>query len=95
VTDQVVERRIIVSGRVQGVVYRWFACQVARSLGVRGWVHNLPDGTVELEAAGPIELLDQLTEALRAGPPGARVDEVQVGARTTSSHLPEGFSIAR
>jgi acylphosphatase len=66
-------RRIVVSGRVQGVGFRWFVRQAARELGLAGRVRNLPDGTVEVAVAGPEEALAALRERLREGPPGARV----------------------
>jgi acylphosphatase len=65
--------RLVVSGRVQGVGFRWFVRQTARELGLAGRVRNLPDGRVEVEAAGPAEALAALRERLREGPPGARV----------------------
>jgi acylphosphatase len=55
------------------VGYRWFTQQVAKILGVRGWVRNLPDGRVELEVAGTDRQLEAFRAELRAGPPGARV----------------------
>jgi acylphosphatase len=64
---------IRISGRVQGVGYRWFTQQVATILGVRGWVRNLPDGRVELEVAGTEGQLESFRAELKAGPPGARV----------------------
>jgi acylphosphatase len=65
--------RLWVSGRVQGVGFRWFTRQAARDLGLAGRVRNLPDGRVEMEAAGSPEQLDAFRERLRQGPPGARV----------------------
>lgn len=62
-----------VSGRVQGIGYRWFTQQVAKFLGVRGWVRNLPDGRVEVEVVGTEKQLAAFREELRVGPPGARV----------------------
>ncbi len=70
--------RLLISGRVQGVGYRVFAARASRVLGVRGWVRNLPDGRVEVEAAAghPGALADFL-ERLRQGPAGGRVDGVK------------------
>jgi acylphosphatase len=66
-------RRIVVQGRVQGVGFRAFTRAVALRLGITGWVRNREDGSVEVEAEGPEEHLSGLLEALRSGPPGARV----------------------
>ena len=70
--------RAIVSGRVQGVSYRASTAQKARQLGLVGWVKNLPDGRVELEAEGPADVVDTLVAWCRHGPPAARVDSVAV-----------------
>lgn len=68
----------IVSGRVQGVSFRYYTTQTARHLGVLGWVKNLPDGTVEVVAEGDKANLEQLLDFLHKGPPSARVTNVQV-----------------
>jgi acylphosphatase len=65
--------RIRVSGRVQGVGFRWFARRVAQDLELTGRVRNLADGRVEVEAAGVPERLDAFRKRLRQGPPGSRV----------------------
>jgi acylphosphatase len=74
------QRRLhaVVSGRVQGVGFRASAQQVAQRLGLAGWVRNLADGRVELEAEGPPMVLDQLLAWLRKGPSLSRVDGVAV-----------------
>jgi acylphosphatase len=69
--------RLIVTGRVQGVGYRWWAQGQARALGLDGWVRNLRDGSVELLAAGTPEAIDRLVRACHGGPPAAMVDAVQ------------------
>lgn len=69
--------RIRLSGCVQGVGFRWFTRRVAQDLGVAGRVRNLPDGRVEVEAAGAPERLDAFRERLRQGPPGARVTHLE------------------
>ena len=71
-------RRAIVRGRVQGVGYRFFAERVARDLGIRGWVRNLRDGTVETLAEGEDEAVNRYLDRLRKGPLGSRVDAVDV-----------------
>jgi acylphosphatase len=65
--------RLWVSGRVQGVGFRWFARQAARELGLAGRVRNLPDGRVEVEVAGERVPVEAFRAQLRQGPPGARV----------------------
>jgi acylphosphatase len=70
------ERRalhLLIEGRVQGVGYRWFARQAGRELGLTGKVRNLPDGRVEVHAAGDPDQLARLIDRLREGPPAARV----------------------
>ena len=65
--------RLRLSGKVQGVGFRWFTRQAARELGLTGRVRNLPDGRVEIEVAGGSEPLAAFRERVRQGPPGARV----------------------
>ncbi|MBI5623228.1 MAG: acylphosphatase [Elusimicrobia bacterium] len=73
-----VERvRAVVHGRVQGIGYRWFVRDTASDLRLSGWVRNLQDGSVELEAEGPAGDLERLQAALRTGHPYARVDRVE------------------
>ncbi len=67
-----------ISGRVQGVAFRFFAQHVANMLGVTGWVRNLHDGRVEVVAEGNREILEQFLEELKRGPRLARVEEVEV-----------------
>jgi len=71
-----VARRYLISGRVQGVGFRYFAEAFASREGVEGWVRNLPDGRVEVAAQGEAESVDRFERAVRHGPPGARVDHV-------------------
>jgi len=66
----------IVYGRVQGVFFRDFTCRQAWALGLRGYVRNLPDGTVMVIAEGPREALRQLLGQIEVGPSGARVHKV-------------------
>lgn len=83
--------RVIVSGRVQGVGYRWFAHEIARAHGITGWVRNRRDGTVEAELHGDAEAIDDATSALRQGPRSARVDALQIA--DVGFERPEGFEI--
>ena len=73
-----VGRRFVISGRVQGVGFRFFAERAARREGLRGWVRNLPGGTVEAEAEGELEAMDRFEGLLRQGPSGSRVEHVEV-----------------
>ena len=68
----------IVSGDVQGVGFRAFVRQQARTLRFAGWVRNLPDGNVALEAEGPQEALEALAQHLHRGPPGSVVAQVHL-----------------
>lgn len=70
-------RRYVVSGRVQGVGFRWFVEREARAIGVGGWVRNNDGGTVEVLASGTEDQLSKLRKALEKGPRAARIDEVQ------------------
>lgn len=67
-----------VTGRVQGVGFRAFAAGAAESLGLSGWVRNLPDGRVEVAARGSEQQLIALSVALKKGPPGARIRAVDL-----------------
>lgn len=63
---------------MQGVFFRAFVSRQARALGLVGYVRNLPDGdSVEVEAEGPRESLERLVTLLRAGPVGAKVENVE------------------
>jgi len=71
-------RRFLVSGRVQGVGFRYFTQAAASHAGVTGWVRNLPDGRVEAAAEGEAAAMTAFETQLRQGPPGSRVDRVDV-----------------
>jgi acylphosphatase len=66
-------RRYLISGRVQGVGFRYFAQRAARDLGVTGWTRNLDDGRVEVHANGVVKVLDEFEAWLRKGPRGSDV----------------------
>ena len=67
-----------VRGVVQGVAFRYSTRREALRLGLDGWVRNLPDGSVELRAAGREEALRELAAWLERGPPAARVTDLDV-----------------
>ena len=74
--------RVIVSGSVQGVGFRYATRDRARSRGIAGHVRNLPDGTVEAVFEGAPDAVDALVAWCARGPTGARVDDVKVELET-------------
>ncbi len=73
-----IRKRAVVSGRVQGVGFRWSAREAARELGVTGWARNRLDGSVEAEVEGEPEVVERMLAWLGDGPPGASVTAVEV-----------------
>jgi acylphosphatase len=70
-------RRVVISGRVQGVGYRdWLAAE-AQATGVDGWVRNRPDGTVEALFYGETDVVEELLRACRRGPRDAVVSRIE------------------
>jgi acylphosphatase len=72
--------KFVVSGRVQSVGFRYFTQSAAAREGLHGWVRNTADGRVEIDAEGDAEAMERFERAVRHGPPGARVDEIEVNA---------------
>jgi acylphosphatase len=70
--------RLRITGRVQGVGYRAWAMQMASRFGLRGWVRNRSDGSVEALVIGEDDAVARMIEASRAGPFGARVSDVGI-----------------
>ena len=87
-----IARRFIVSGRVQGVGFRYFALDAARRDGLQGYVTNRADGSVEAVAEGEAEALERFERALRRGPSSSRVENVVVDEMTPQM-LSTGFDI--
>jgi acylphosphatase len=85
-------RRYIISGRVQGVGFRYFTQQAAVRENLHGWVRNLPDGRVEAGAEGDVEALERFERALRYGPPGARVEQLEI-EHTVPDGRNSGFTV--
>ena len=87
-----VARRFVVSGRVQGVGFRYFALDAARRDGLHGYVTNNDDGTVEAVAEGESEAMERFERALRRGPSRSRVENVMID-ELDPSHASGGFDI--
>jgi len=83
--EQKILLRIIITGRVQGVGYRWNTAREATGLGITGYVKNMPDGTVYIEAEGYPDQLDFFISRCKEGP--GTVEEV-----IAESFPPEGYS---
>jgi acylphosphatase len=84
-------RRYVIGGRVQGVGFRFFTEAAARRDGIHGWVRNRPDGSVEIEVEGEAEAIERFERHVRHGPPGARVESVEVDEQVPTGRT--GFSI--
>ena len=84
-----------ITGRVQGVGFRWFVRDKAPSLGLSGWVRNRHDGNVEVAAAGDAKALQLFRSALSKGPSGARVDDVRDLQPVAAESLDASFEIVR
>ncbi len=87
-----IRRRVVVSGRVQGVFFRDSVRRMAGSRGVAGWVRNNPDGTVEASFEGRPEAVAALVDFCREGPRGAVVE--QLGETEEEPQGETGFRIA-
>lgn len=85
--DEVVRRRVILTGRVQGVFFRASVQERANHEGVAGCAANRPDGAVEVVLEGPAPAVESVLGYCRTGPAGARVDSAKV-----SEEEPEGLS---
>jgi acylphosphatase len=86
-------RRFFVSGVVQGVGYRYFAMRTAQRLGLAGYARNLPDGRVEVYAAGASSKLAEFRAELERGPQGASVASVAEEEAPLNPEFEKRFSI--
>ena len=85
--DAPVARHLMAHGRVQGVFFRASLREEADRLGVTGWVHNRPDGSIEAWLEGPAAAVDGVEAWVRGGgPPAAAVDRLDVDERTPAGH---------
>ncbi|MCB1008527.1 MAG: acylphosphatase [Acidobacteria bacterium] len=85
-------RRYRVTGRVQGVGFRYFVVRQAAMVGVSGWVRNDPDGAVSALAAGEEDALARFRARLATGPPASRVDHVEESPAAPPAEA--GFHVA-
>lgn len=85
--------RFLVSGRVQGVGFRWFVLRAADRLGATGWVKNRNDGRVEVLAQGDPKTLDRLHEMLEEGSAISRVENVEKSDVTSEVDTFKSFEI--
>jgi len=88
----VTARRFVVTGRVQGVGFRWFTHDAAAREGLHGWVRNLADGSLEVVVEGDVESVDRLEAAVRRGPAAARIAHVAVEEHAPAGRI-TGFEI--
>jgi acylphosphatase len=87
-----ISRRFVVSGRVQGVGFRFFVQEAALVEGLSGWVQNLEDGRVEAHVEGDREAVERFEWKIRRGPPAARVADVDVEDGAPSGRS-DGFRV--
>jgi acylphosphatase len=86
-------RRLRIHGRVQGVFYRGWSVETARALGLRGWVRNRSDGSVEMLVHGGAVQVEEMIARCREGPRAARVERVEVSE--DEEEAPAGFEERR
>lgn len=91
---QISSAHIHVHGKVQGVGYRWFVAQHAELLAIKGWVQNLPDGTVQCLVEGSQQNIELLIEHCKQGPVRSAVTTVEVQWLDPQNNFTE-FRIAR
>jgi len=82
-------RLVRIRGKVQGVWYRAWTVEEAKRRGLRGWVRNRRDGSVEAFFAGEAVVIEEMIALCRVGPPHARV--ASIASETTAEEPPEGF----
>lgn len=84
---------IIVTGRVQGVGFRYFTVRCANDLGISGWVRNLPDGSVETAIQGQGEKIEEMIGLLKQGPGAANVSGLKTEEIESESEELSGFAV--
>ena len=84
-----ISRKLRIHGEVQGVYYRGWSVETARGLGVRGWVRNRRDGSVEMLVQGAEAAVQRMIERCQEGPPAGRVTDIDV--EVSEEPAPAGF----
>lgn len=87
-------RHLVITGTVQGVWYRASAAEAANRLGIRGWVRNTADGSVEALAIGTELALESFVAWCHQGSPQARVARVKVSEAELPDPIPSDFTVA-
>ena len=82
---------IIVTGRVQGVGFRYFTVRCANDLSLCGWVRNLPDGSVETVIQGQDEKIEEMIGLLKQGPGAANVSGMEIKGIESEHEELSGF----
>lgn len=82
-----VRKTVIITGRVQGVGFRYFVARTARALGLKGAVCNRSNGSVMVIAEGDAHEMGELMAALRTGPSGAQVIDIQIKDKPVTGNL--------
>ena len=83
------QRHVHIHGKVQGVGYRFFATRVARRMGLKGWIQNNRDGTVEALVEGEKKAIDEWLEELKEGPRYAEVTSIDQESKEFTGKLPD------
>ena len=90
---EIIARHLLISGRVQGVSYRYYMVQAARELSLVGWCRNLPDGRVEAFVQGPRLKVEELLDWAHKGSPEALVEDIQVQDQAVLDMLSESVEM--
>jgi acylphosphatase len=89
----IIRMRLVVSGRVQGVGFRYSTVDEAHRLALHGWVRNTRDGSVEILAEGPADMVERLVRWCESGPRSARVTSVERELLPAGGDRLEGFGV--
>jgi len=91
--QNIITAHVVVTGRVQGIGYRWFVQNIARNLKLAGWVRNLPDGGVEIEAEGEKNTIALFLDSLKNGHNSAIVSDMKTDLHEAVNNFNGRFEI--